>query len=87
MLSSLSTQTLSVMAFFFLDISTPRSDCVDGSVRLMGGSNSTIGRVEICINHAWGSVCNSKFGTNEALVICRQLGFSTDGECTSIMGY
>ncbi len=68
------------MLRILLDISTPKSNCVDSAVQLVGGSNSTFGRLEICINSAWGSVCNSRFGTNEALVVCRQLGFSSDGE-------
>ena len=67
----------------YVDISTPKTDCVYGAVRLVGGSNSTIGRLEICINNAWGTVCNSRFGTNEALVVCRQLGFSSAGECVN----
>lgn len=53
------------------------SDCEDGDVNLVGGANSTLGRLEVCINKAWGTVCNKRFGTNEALVVCQQLGFSS----------
>jgi len=53
------------------------SNCVDGEVRLAGGVNSTIGRLEVCHNRAWGTVCNTRFGTNDAFIICRQLGFET----------
>jgi deleted-in-malignant-brain-tumors protein 1 len=49
---------------------------MDGEVRLRGGDNVTLGRVEVCLNNAWGTVCNSRFGTNDARVICQQLGFS-----------
>lgn len=63
----------------FIDVSVSMGSCGDGEVRLVGGSNSTFGRLEVCINNAWGSVCNTRFGSNEALVVCRQLGFSTDG--------
>ena len=59
-----------------LDISTVAGNCNDGDVRLVGGINVTTGRVEYCINNAWGTICNNRFGTNEAKVICRQLGFS-----------
>ena len=31
------------------------------------------------MNNAWGSVCNNRFGTNDAVVVCRQLGFPTTG--------
>ena len=46
----------------------------------MGGANVTLGRVEVCINNAWGTVCNNHYGTREATVICRQLGFDTLSE-------
>ena len=54
-------------------------NCTDGDVQLVGGANATLGRVEVCINNAWGAVCNSRFGTNDATVVCRQLGFSDTG--------
>lgn len=39
------------------------------------------GRVEICINNAWGTVCDTFFGRRDAEVVCRQLdGFQRDGE-------
>ena len=60
------------------EISTLAGNCSHGQVRLAGG-NATSGRVEVCINNAWGTVCNSRFGTNEAKVICQQLGFSNIG--------
>ena len=45
-------------------------------------TQSRRGRVEICINDAWGSVCdsNNTFGPNDALVACEQLtGFQKAG--------
>ncbi|KAF3980661.1 MAG: scavenger receptor cysteine-rich domain-containing protein [Methylococcales symbiont of Iophon sp. n. MRB-2018] len=51
-------------------------DCEDGDVQLTG-VDSTLGLVEVCINKAWGTMCNRRFGTNEATVICHQLGFTT----------
>ena len=42
------------------------------------------------MNNAWGSVCNNRFGNNDAVVVCRQLGFPTAGAVafrdTSIFG-
>ena len=32
------------------------SDCEDGEIRLVGGSTVLEGRVEVCINNAWGGV-------------------------------
>ena len=55
------------------------ADCEDGDVRLVGGGNSTEGRVEICINKEWGTVCDSSWGVEEAKVVCSQLGFHSGG--------
>ena len=48
--------------------------CTQGSIRLQGGS-ATRGRVEICNNNVWGTVCDDLWGTPDAQVACRQLGF------------
>ena len=58
------------------------SGCREGYIRLAGGSNRLQGRVEVCHDEVWGTVCNTRWGTAEASVACRQLGHSDSGQYT-----
>ncbi len=53
--------------------------CRDGFIRLAGGRNSLEGRVEVCYDGVWGTVCNNHWGIEEASVACRQLEHSEIG--------
>ena len=54
--------------------------CQDGDIRLQGSNNPLIGRVEVCINGTWGTICPYYYWTNkDATVVCRQLGYSENG--------
>ena len=37
------------------------------------------GRVEICVNNQWGTVCDRNWEAPEGAVACRQAGFSDQG--------
>ena len=53
--------------------------CIEGDVRLAEGNTVLEGRVEICVDNLWGTVCSTGWGNNDAQVVCRQLGFSPTG--------
>ena len=47
------------------------------NIRLRGGSSDgRSGRVEVCLNSLWGTVCDDGWDSNDATVVCRQLGFT-----------
>ena len=51
-------------------------DCSTGDIRLVNGVSEMEGRVEICNNRRWGTVCGSQWTDNHTAVVCRHLGFS-----------
>ena len=58
--------------------------CNDGDIRLAGGTLEEEGRVEICMNEVWGTVCDDLFTAAEANVACGQLGYSKYSEFSSV---
>lgn len=56
-------------------------DCTEGSIRLMPYNSylETVGRVEVCVDGTWGSICHRFFTDNDAQVVCRQLGYTALG--------
>ena len=59
--------------------------CPSGDVRLVGGSVADEGRVELCLNNAWGTICDDGFDVNDANVICRQLGYPDHSMLSDIL--
>lgn len=57
---------------FNLDTGTEAGNCSEGSLRLTGGSGLA-GRLEICINNAWGTICGTHFQSSELQVACSQV--------------
>ena len=54
--------------------------CADGQLRLAGGNIANEGRVEICVNNEWGTVCDDSWGSTDATVVCRQTEYSSQGQ-------
>ena len=52
--------------------------CTNKSVRLVP-SNAGAGRIEVCINSSWGTICSNTWDDIDASVVCRQSGYSPYG--------
>ena len=47
--------------------------CMEGSVRLVNSTIEYEGRVEVCVDGVWGTVCG--VGALDATTICRVAGY------------
>ena len=53
--------------------------CDSGIIRLGGSGTESSGRVEVCIDSVWTSLCDQNWDLKDAQVACRDLGYSPFG--------
>ena len=71
-----------------MDAVPAEEQCLTGDVRLVNGSTKLAGRLEVCFNEVWGTVCRFGWTAPTAAVVCQQLGFDSSGvemQCCSII--
>ena len=63
------------MCYRLMCVCTLAGVCENGDVRLADGHSQYEGRLEICYNEIWGTVCSNVWDSYEIKVACRELGF------------
>ena len=59
-------------------------NCSHGELQIASRSDdsealASEGRLEICVNGVWGTICDVRYGARDANVACRQLGYDGQG--------
>jgi len=59
------------------------TECSDSAIRLVNGTKDSEGRVEVCFDNIYGTVCDDFWDELEARVVCTQLGYNGTGKIYS----
>ena len=58
---------------------TKCTGCTNGAIQLVGGSNAAEGTLEVCYDQTWRIVASSQWTPEDSQVVCRQLGYPSQG--------
>ena len=65
--------------FWYLTVSN--FTCTDGEIKLIGGTAAYGGTIQVCMNNRFGTICDDKFNSVAAGVVCNSLGYPRQGKC------
>ena len=65
-----------LLHFFPLDINVAHYDCTDYDTQLVGGASPNEGKVLMCLNGVWGTLCDETFSKTDAQIVCYDAGYS-----------
>lgn len=54
---------------------TESISCSEGDIRLADGKIDQEGRIEVCSNGVWGTICDTHFDIADGHVVCSNLGY------------
>lgn len=66
---------------YYLDETINFELCQSGDIRLTNGPIPSTGRLEVCVNQMWGTVCSTSWDSTDSKVACVQLGHQKIGLC------